>query len=90
MQIVRSSRRGSRKIEHLGSAHTTEDVEVLKAVAAQRLADGEAELDLGLDVVAAAAAGGPLEILAPRMGHLLDALSRAYDALGFEVATGGR
>ena len=37
VQIVHSNRRGSREIEHIGSAHTPEDVEVLKAVARQRL-----------------------------------------------------
>ena len=89
VQIVHSSRRGSRKIEHLGSAHTPEDVEALRAVAVQRLAQGQAELDLGLEVAAAAASGGPLEISSSRMGHLLEALSRAYAALGFEEATGG-
>ena len=57
-------------------------------VAAQRLAQGQAELDLGLEV-AAAAAGGPLEITPSRMGHLWDALGRAYDALGFDEAAGG-
>ena len=89
VQIVHSSRRGSRRIEHLGSAHTPEDVEALKAAAKQRIDEGQAELDLGLEVAAAAAAGGPLEIIGSRMGHLWDALSRAYDALGFDQAAGG-
>ena len=88
VQIVHSNRRGSRKIEHLGSAHTPEEVEALKAAAAQRLAAGQAELDLGLEV-AAAASGGPLEITSTRMGHLWDALGRAYDALGFDQAAKG-
>ena len=89
MQIVHSSRRGSRDIEHLGSAHSEEELEALKAAARQRLADGQAELDLGLEVAAAAAAGGPLEIVSSRMGHLWDALGRAYDALGFDRAAKG-
>jgi hypothetical protein len=33
VQIVRSSRRGSRDIEHIGSAHDDAELEVLKAVA---------------------------------------------------------
>ena len=37
VQIVHYSRKGSRDIEHLGSAHTAEGVEVLKTVARQRL-----------------------------------------------------
>ena len=49
VQIVWSTRRGSRKIEHLGSAHDEAGGAALKAAAAQRLADGQAQLDLGLD-----------------------------------------
>ena len=85
VQIVWSSRRGSRKIEHIGSAHDDAELEALKAAARQRLAAGQLELDLGLDGPGPA---GPLEIASSRMGHLLDALSRAYDALGFAQATG--
>ena len=48
VQIVWSTRRGSRKIEHLGSAHDEAGVAALKAAAAQRLAAGQAQLDLGL------------------------------------------
>jgi len=50
VQIVWSTRRGSRKIEHLGSAHDEAGVAALKAAAAQRLAAGQAQLDLGLAV----------------------------------------
>ena len=82
-QIVYSSHRGSRDIEHIGSAHDDAWLELLKAAARQRLAAGQGELDLGLD---APAAGGPLPITASRMGCLLDALSRAYDVLGLGLA----
>ena len=47
VQIVHSNRRGSRDIEHIGSAHTPEDVEVLKAVARQRLHVNQDSLDFG-------------------------------------------
>ena len=85
VQIVRSSRRGSRRIEHIGSAHDEAELEALKTAARQRLAAGQDELDLGLgsDV----AGGGPLPITASRMAHLWDALARAYGAVGFEAAT---
>jgi hypothetical protein len=86
VQIVYSSRRGSREIEHLGSAHGGAEVELLKAAARQRLAAGQGELDLGLDT---AAPGGPLPITASRMGCLLDALGHAYRVLGFDQASGG-
>jgi hypothetical protein len=35
------------------------------------------------------AVGGPLPITSSRMGHLLDALDRAYRVLGLEDAAGG-
>jgi hypothetical protein len=41
VQIVRSSRRGSRPIEHLGSAHDEAELEALKAAAEQRIAAGQ-------------------------------------------------
>jgi hypothetical protein len=89
VQIVHSNRRGSRDIEHLGSAHTPEQVEALKAVARQRIEAGQIQLDLQLEIAAAAAGGGPLPITGSRMGHLWDALSRIYELLGFGMAAGG-
>jgi hypothetical protein len=86
VQIVHSSRRGSRDIEHIGSAHDEAELELLKAAARQRIAAGQGELDLGLDT---GAPGGPLPIVASRMGVLLDALARAWRVLGLDVATGG-
>lgn len=93
VQIVHSSRRGSRDIEHIGSAHDEAALEALKAVARQRLAAGQPELDFGLDFAAlqagSGAGGGPLAITSSRMGHLWDALGHAFEVLGFEAATGG-
>jgi len=86
VQIVYSSRRGSRTIDHLGSAHDDDELEALKAAARQRLPAGQGEVDLGLP--AGASPGGPPEITSTRMGHLHDALSCAYDRLGFAQATG--
>jgi hypothetical protein len=86
VQIVHSSHRGSRDIEHLGSAHTAAEVELLKAAGRQKLAAGQGELDLGLQ---AGAPGGPLPVISSQMGCLTDALAHAYDVLGFTAATGG-
>jgi hypothetical protein len=86
VQIVHSSYRGSRDIEHVGSAHDDAELELLKAAARQRLAAGQGELDLSLDT---AAAGGPLPITGSRMGCLLDALQHAHQVLGFDQAAGG-
>jgi hypothetical protein len=58
---------------------------VLAQPAVNLTAAGQLELDLGLG---GPGPSGPLEIASSRMGHLLDALSRAYGALGFPQATG--
>jgi hypothetical protein len=92
VQIVHSSHRGSRDIEHIGSAHDDVELELLKAVARQRLAAGQGELDLGLEPTEPArrgGSGGPLPITSTRMAVLLDALARAYRVLGLEDAAGG-
>jgi hypothetical protein len=92
VQIVYSSRREARDIEHIGSAHDDAELEVLKAAAQYRLTVGQAELDLGLDFAAAMPAGGrrgPLPITSSRIGHLVDVLIHAYRVLGFEQAVSG-
>jgi hypothetical protein len=48
VRIVWSSRRGSRSIEHTGSAHDETELAALKAAAAERLMAGQAVLDLGV------------------------------------------
>jgi hypothetical protein len=72
VQIVHSSRRGARDIEHIGSAHDDAELEVLKTAARQRLAAGQDELDLGWEATEPASqrAGGPLPITSSRMAHL--------------------
>src|SRR5579863_1550396 len=85
VQVVWSSRRGSREIEHLGPAHDEAELETLKAAAQQRIAAGQQELGLGLEP----AGGGPLPITSSKMSHLVDSLERAYRVLGFEDAAGG-
>ena len=52
----------------------------------QRMTAGQAELDLGLDGLGP---GGPLPITSSRMGHLVDAVERAYRVLGLDDAAGG-
>ena len=84
VQIVHSNRRGSREIEHIGSAHTPEDVEVLRAVARQRLHAGQDTLDFG----DGRPAGATLPILSTRSQLLWDELNLAYACVGFDVACG--
>src|SRR4051795_69814 len=88
VQIVWSSRRGARRIEHLGSAHDDGELEALRAAGRERIAAGQQALDLDLGADAGSAAGGPLPIVASRAGHLWGALSTAYDVLGFDRAAG--
>ena len=93
VQIVYSNRRGSRDIEHIGSAHDEARLELLKAAARQRLAAGQSELDLGIGGArgrsARVADGGPLQITSTRMAHLWDALGQVFDLLGFDAASEG-
>jgi hypothetical protein len=58
VQVVWSSQRGSRSIEHTGSAHDEAELGALKAAARQRVAAGQLELDLRL----AAGPAGPLPV----------------------------
>jgi hypothetical protein len=67
-------------------AHGDDELAVLKLVAAERIAAGQGQLDLGLD---ARAETGPLEVVGSAAAHLWDALCRAYDSLGFDQASGG-
>ena len=86
VQIVWSWRKGSRSIEHIGSAHDEVQLAALKTAAAARLAAGQTELDLGLS---GGVEPGTLPITSSRMSHLWDALCTAYRVLGFESATKG-
>jgi hypothetical protein len=93
VQIVYSNRRGSRDIEHIGSAHDEARLELLKAAARQRLAAGQGELDLGTGGRGAGRGGvrdgGPLPISSTRMAHLWEALGQVFDVLGFDAASEG-
>ena len=86
VQIVWSWRKGSRSIEHLGSAHDDVELAALKAAAAERLAAGQTELDLG---ISGGLEPGTLPIVSSTMTHLWEALCAAYRILGFESATKG-
>jgi hypothetical protein len=85
VQIVHSSRRGARDIEHIGSAHTPAEVEILKAAARQRLHADQDTLDFG----DGRPVGQELPITSTQSKHLWEALSGVYDRLGFATATGG-
>src|SRR3954464_9355223 len=76
-------------MEPVGSGHDEAEVEALRAAARQQLAGGQTELDLGLETASAAAGSrGPLTIVGSQAAHLWEALSRGYDALGFDRVAG--
>ena len=85
VQIVHSNRRGSREIEHIGSAHSPEGVEALRAAARQRLHANQDTLDFG----DGRPAGEALPIISTQSKQLWEALSLAYDRLGFAAASSG-
>ena len=85
VQIVYSNRRGSREIEHIGSAHTPEDVEVLKTVARQRLHANQDTLDLDDGQLGDQEA----PIVSSQARHLWEVLGTAYRVLGLDQACGG-
>lgn len=73
-------------MDHIGSAHTPQDLEVLRAAARQKMiAEGQDELDFG--------GGRPrreaLPIRSSRAQHLWEALAAGYRVLGFDKACGG-
>jgi hypothetical protein len=85
VQIVHSNRRGSRDIEHIGSAHTPDEVEVLRAAARHRLHINQDTFDFG----DGRPQGEALPITSTQSKHLWDALCLAYARLGFDTACGG-
>jgi len=85
VQVVWSKRRGRVEMEHIGSAHTQAELELLVVAAQQRLTQGQDQLPLAVPVKQRPAA---LEILDSRMGRLLDAIGYAYRQLGLDAATG--
>jgi hypothetical protein len=84
VQIVYSNRRGSRDIEHIGSAHSPQEVEALKAVGRQRLHANQDSFEFG----DGRPEGEVLPITSTRSRHLWDALCLAYTGLGFDTACG--
>lgn len=85
VQIVHSNRRGSKDIEHIGSAHTPAEVELLKAVARQRMHPHQDVLDFGEPDDD----DDGLPVLSSHTKHLWDALTNAYSALRVGDACAG-
>ena len=84
VQIIWSKKRGRAEVEHVGSAHDEAELELLTAIARQRIYAGQDELDLGLP----ATDQSSVEVVGTRMGRLLDAISAVYRQLGLHLAPG--
>lgn len=84
VQIIWSKKRGRAEVEHIGSAHDDAELELLTAIARQRIHAGQDELELGLP----AADQSAVEVVGTRMGRLLDALAVVYRQLGFHTGPG--
>ena len=79
VQIVHSSRRGSRDIEYIGSAHDEAQLEVLEAAARQRLFAGQDELGLGLErTEPARRAAVPADHVVTYFKQIASALDKAH------------
>jgi hypothetical protein len=62
VQVVYSSRLGSREIEYIGPVHDEAELEALKAAARQRMMAGQLELDCRQGIGVAAGARLPLKL----------------------------
>lgn len=81
VQIVMKEGRQNRVLEHLGSAHTPGELDVLLQVGWERLHPGQGELDLGLEPQVLG--GATVKSRSSRL--LVEVIRSAWDALGFDV-----
>jgi hypothetical protein len=89
VQIVYSSRRGSRSVEHLGSAHDDGKLEALKAVTRQRLAASSRPGRTSSILACPPGLPGAGRWTSPRRGWApVGRPVRAYGVLGIGQATG--
>ena len=84
VQIIWSKKRGRAEVEHIGSAHDEAELELLTAIARQRIHAGQDELELVLP----ASDQSSVEVVGTRMGRLLDAIGTVYRQLGFDAVAG--
>ncbi|WJY63745.1 Transposase DDE domain protein [Corynebacterium atrinae] len=92
VQVIWGYRNRKPVLDHLGSAHTDEELSLLLA-RAQRMIDGDQiGLDLGLNDEVTMPAGtgavdNPVPITSERANHLINAIHGAYHQLGLHEAT---
>lgn len=92
VQVIWHYRDNKPVLDHLGSAHTVEDLALLKARAQRLIDDRQPALAIDPDAVGSAMTGSPqapLAIVGERAGYLIDAIQAVYQRLGFVAATDG-
>lgn len=91
VQVVFSERKGSKRMKHVGSAHSESELALLRAEA-QRIVDGDQlALDFGEVDHTPSATGSvdnPLPVVGQRAGYLLNCIDTCFDELGLAAATG--
>lgn len=88
VQVVFSENRGSKQLKHVGSAHDQEQLALLQAKAQQIIDGDQQSLDLGIDLTPAGTGSkqAPVPVTSERAGYLIEAITGAYTALGFDEA----
>jgi len=84
VQIARRENRRDVVIEHLGSAHTDAELAALMQIGRRKIEEGQGVLDLGLD---ADQDPGAAIVQTQASQLLIDTVSAAWQALGFDVIT---
>lgn len=89
VQAVWSEHRGSKKLQQVGSGHSPDQVEQLKAQARRLIDADQLTLDLGVEPSASrGTADDPVPVTAQRAGYLLDCIDACFNELGLAAATG--
>jgi len=86
VQISWGKSGGKRRVEYVGSARNDADLQVLLAVARERINAGQGELELGL--TEDWRPGTPLRAVGSQMAVLWEALDKVYRKLGFDKVAG--
>ena len=91
VQVIWHYRDNKPVLDHVGSAHTDEELALLNARAQRLIDDRQPRLAIDSDAAKAAtgSAEAPLAITGERAGYLIDAIGGVYRRLGFDTATEG-
>ena len=89
VQVIWNYRDNKPVLDHIGSAHTEEELVLLSARAQRLIDDRQPRLAIDAGGLATGSVEAPLAIAGERAGYLIDAIQGVYRSLGFDTATGG-